>query len=933
MEPLVALGVASNIIQIADFSGRMISRSKEIYTSANGTLSVYTDLEDAARNLQELSRELEANAEIASKSSKAGREGQKATLQAAKFAETAHSRFLARSAQYASLASERDEQGDALKGLKKEAKAKKDAENEKGRLAAIEKQKKRRAAEKQLVDLSQETKRLTDSMINSIQKFKSEGSKSKVQSIHQAFRSIWSESQLKAMEKSLDNIRKQTDTALLFSVREQLDDLRQNPASGVEGQIFKFIEEFDMKHHELLEVLSSSARSNNLEVRNAELRKTVDSDSVVPMGSMDGLADRVDSLVQSQLLSRFKLIIEARLIFVDMRDRFERISKSHEDTFAWIYKRPEDHPEHGRWNDFAQWLGASDTARLYWITGKPGSGKSTLMKYLYDNPETMECLRPWAAGSRVFRAGYFFWNSGTAMQMSREGLLKTLLIELTRQILASETDPHVLEKIFSDRWSQFVAFGGGRSPFTWSELRRSFQALISDTSKLFFLVIDGLDEFDGDPSEIIKFVLGLAKCPNIKICTASRPWPIFEDAFHKRPSLLLEDLTRKDIRNYVTSKFEENRHYTRLVQYKEKEATALVAEIINKASGVFLWVYLVVDALLQGISNADTMSELQVTLDTLPADLEDLFDKLLDKFEPKYYRQACEIIRLVGTHISPSLLDLSYAVDDDIHSGMSTNFQPSTSGEIADRVEHMNRRLKSRCKGFLEVYVRSEVQSETGTSYAERMHVGFLHRTARDYFRSERIGIKILDATSHPPFDPCERWANACLWSLKRKIAGEKLSTSPGNWPAWEPLAWCMEYALRLQLQDDHVRLTYLDEIGRVSNLPIQQRWDVGRRSGPHGYRSFLGIARHLRMDEYLTIKLQNTSIEEVKQLGLVITSFRGTEDDRETWLYGRTALLARCKRSGEVSCDVVEMLKYRSMSNLRRKFSSKPSVKLLPYI
>ncbi|KAH7083032.1 hypothetical protein BKA63DRAFT_142272 [Paraphoma chrysanthemicola] len=542
-------------------------------------------------------------------------------------------------------------------------------------------------------------------MINSIQKFKSEGSKSKFQSMHQAFRSIWSESRLKAMETSLDNIRKQTDTALLFSVREQLDDLRQNPASGVEDQIFKFIEEFNMKHHELLGVLSSSTRSNNLEFRNIELRKTVGSDSAAPTDSMDGLADKVDSSVQSQLLSRFKLIVEARLSFVDMRDRFERIPQTHKDTFAWIYRRPEDHPEHGRWNDFAQWLGAAESARLYWITGKPGSGKSTLMKYIYDNTETLEALRPWAAGSRVFHAGYFFWNSGTPMQMSREGLLRTLLIELTRQILDSKTDPHNLERIFSDRWSQFVAFGGGRSAFTWSELRRSFQALISDTSKLFFLAIDGLDEFDGDPSEIIEFVLQLARCPNIKICTASRPWPVFEDAFHERPSLLLEDLTRKDIRDYVHSKFEENRHYTRLVQCKQKEATALVSDIIKKVSVVFLWVYLVVDALLQGISNADTMSELQVTLDTLPTDLEDLFDKLLDKFEPKYYRQACEIIRLVDTQTSPSLLDLSYAVDDDIYSGISAKVQALTLGEIGDRVEHMQRRLKSRCKGFLEVYV------------------------------------------------------------------------------------------------------------------------------------------------------------------------------------------------------------------------------------
>lgn len=40
----------------------------------------------------------------------------------------------------------------------------------------------------------------------------------------------------------------------------------------------------------------------------------------------------------------------------------------------------------GRWNDFVAWLEEGDG--LYWIAGKAGSGKSTLMKYIASHPST-----------------------------------------------------------------------------------------------------------------------------------------------------------------------------------------------------------------------------------------------------------------------------------------------------------------------------------------------------------------------------------------------------------------------------------------------------------------------------------------------------------------------------------------------------------------
>ena len=118
---------------------------------------------------------------------------------------------------------------------------------------------------------------------------------------------------------------------------------------------------------------------------------------------------------------RFKSSILTRLEFDDMRDRYEEIPQAHQSTFQWIYRAPEAGISQ-KWDNFVEWLETSTHGNLYWIAGKPGSGKSTLMKFIYDNPLTEAHLQKWADGFPLVTAGFFSWNSGTVMQMSRLGL-------------------------------------------------------------------------------------------------------------------------------------------------------------------------------------------------------------------------------------------------------------------------------------------------------------------------------------------------------------------------------------------------------------------------------------------------------------------------------------------------------------------------------
>jgi hypothetical protein len=78
-----------------------------------------------------------------------------------------------------------------------------------------------------------------------------------------------------------------------------------------------------------------------------------------------------------------------------MKDREGRIADAHQYTFQWLFTDTHE----GKWANFKDWL--ESDSKLYWITGKAGSGKSTLMKYICSPVEAeLHPLRlsPWNAG-------------------------------------------------------------------------------------------------------------------------------------------------------------------------------------------------------------------------------------------------------------------------------------------------------------------------------------------------------------------------------------------------------------------------------------------------------------------------------------------------------------------------------------------------------
>lgn len=121
--------------------------------------------------------------------------------------------------------------------------------------------------------------------------------------------------------------------------------------------------------------------------------------------------------------------IVQELHFETQTERYEAVHDAHVKTFGWIFQR--NSPE-ALYDCFVTWLESGKD--LYWINGKAGSGKSTLMRYICDDPRTKEHLLAWSGDSKLVTADFYFWNIGNKLQKSQLGLLRSLIYQVLDQV-------------------------------------------------------------------------------------------------------------------------------------------------------------------------------------------------------------------------------------------------------------------------------------------------------------------------------------------------------------------------------------------------------------------------------------------------------------------------------------------------------------------
>ncbi|PVH96511.1 hypothetical protein DM02DRAFT_631904 [Periconia macrospinosa] len=696
-----------------------------------------------------------------------------------------------------------------------------------------------------------------------------------------ALGTVMKEKEMTFMKKSLGAIRSEVDAAVLLVLRQSLDQPN-------EKGLPLFIGEDTRTQHwgRWQNKAIDSVNVNGWSPKNKQ--------------HVEEFSRLVDTFITSENEAHFRNEIFANLHFAEQDDRLHSINAPHENTFQWILE-----PRYQKDTKLLEWLGATGGQNLFWLTGKAGSGKSTLLKYLFRNENLFPKLEEWSGHTPGILAGFFIWNNGTNLQRTTAGLLRSLLYETLQDMIYGplEQDPDIVQSLFDDRWRQFKSYGAGLHPFPLPELRKAFETLVSDTSKKFFFMIDGLDELEDNPSNAIDLLLSITSRENVKVCVSCRPTPVFEQHFQDRTKLYLDQWTRPGILSYVLNAFDQNDVMFGIPD-EQSDGTrerAIINTLVDKAGGTYLWASLGTELLIQTTKETDDVQTISNRVDALPATVDALLSYIIDNMDARALEQASRLFRLVDAHGYPSILPLCFATDQDTKSSLSNEPQPLTMSEILSRTSVMRNLLKSTCKNLLSIF---EAQAPEGNLIADatasdlvHFRVNYTHRFIKDFIEGDSIKQKILAATGYDSLNTDENWANAHLWSLKTVLTkGSKIQI-------WEPLADCIEHALRLEASTKRVRLSYLDEVSAtldhylfsnpISSLELPCTHNVT-------ISSFFDLAVWLNLSGYIRIKVKTADRKMIRhgsEFNKDMRKMLGVGGE-EKWINGRGRLREAYQKS-----------------------------------
>ena len=161
----------------------------------------------------------------------------------------------------------------------------------------------------------------------------------------------------------------------------------------------------------------------------------------------------------------------ASLHFTQIQDRKLQIRKAHVETFRWIFQTHQT--ARGTHENFAEWLATTETDRhLFWVAGKPGSGKSTLMRLISDEVRGAKVLKRWCGKDLPLIASTFFWISGSLIQRSLNGMHRTILFDLFNQ------NKSVVPDAVQWRWRALLLGASDIPDWTNTELLEALRSLV-----------------------------------------------------------------------------------------------------------------------------------------------------------------------------------------------------------------------------------------------------------------------------------------------------------------------------------------------------------------------------------------------------------------------------------------------------------------------
>ncbi|MCJ1398252.1 hypothetical protein MMC11_001449 [Xylographa trunciseda] len=338
---------------------------------------------------------------------------------------------------------------------------------------------------------------------------------------------------------------------------------------------------------------------------------------------------------------------------------------------------------------FQDWLCATDTfTKVLWITGPPGTGKSTIAGFLIEHMQEVVSTD---------RCQYHFFHTSDEKKRTVAYMLRSIALQLAQY---NET---VRQSVFSISEESRTAFDKLSPSKIWDKLFVDSIFKIAFDGPLYW-ILDALDEAD-NVSILVALIRRMKPVTPIRLLLLSRPSyrPMQEqlppngdrDVIFTYQSISVSD-TQNDIRTYVHDTIRDS--YSLDQEFRDR----ITNQILGKARGSFLWVRLVLNT-LRGRSH--TEADIQKALEEIPEGMEPMFQQMVEDIRNESLRNQ-DIAKRILTWAACSYRPLSIAE-------LEIALKPEYTGFVS-----LEKTIMEICGHFVSL---------------EKSHIWVIHSTAKHF--------------------------------------------------------------------------------------------------------------------------------------------------------------------------------------------------------
>ncbi|KAE8447059.1 hypothetical protein EG329_011194 [Mollisiaceae sp. DMI_Dod_QoI] len=424
------------------------------------------------------------------------------------------------------------------------------------------------------------------------------------------------------------------------------------------------------------------------------------------------------------------------------RQQETTLSTMHPQSCAWILTHP----------SYLTWTTDSSPSDLLWLKGHPGTGKSTIMSFLYTHfaktllvPEQ----QPHQHDKDTIMLGFFFHGSGSPLQRSSLGMFRSLLHQIYKQSLFAR-------KTILEYYQQKVKESGecGKA-WEWQvpELRDLFTSILTSAAgngvgraggkgreQEVLVFIDALDESlsangTKGAKELLDYFHDLSERigkdqKGVKICVSSRHYPIVSPLSDKSIVINMEVENSRDIAAFIS--YQLRLGVETWAREDEQEKRDLEEALVNKAAGVFLWARLRVEKIVKGLNDGlYSLKDIKEMVEGETNELANLYEGILmDEVDVGLRDKAFLMMRWVCLAERPLTLgELRYAMACDITDDDDPVRDQDVKGFV-DTDARMEKLVKSLSGGLAEVRY-----------YAKDATVQLFHQSVNDFLTESGLSI------------------------------------------------------------------------------------------------------------------------------------------------------------------------------------------------